>query len=132
MASLLYEPWKAAVMQAGSNSSLGGTVVAYLVDAADYTVSAAHDFLDDVAAGSRVSGPITLANKTYSATGVFDADDVVFTSVTGDQSEAVILVISTGVEATSRLVAYVDSFAAVTPNGGNITVSWHASGIFKL
>jgi hypothetical protein len=40
----------------------------------------------------------------------------------------------TGTESTSTLIAYIDSGTnlPVTPNGGDITVQWNASGIFSL
>jgi hypothetical protein len=133
MASVVYPKWKEAVMQASANSSLGGTVKVIIVDAADYTYSAAHDFYDDVPVAARIGTAQTLANKTY-VNGTFDADDVTFTSVTGDQAEALVIFIDTGVEGTSRLVAYIDTGTGlpVTPGGGNITVTWNASGIFTL
>jgi hypothetical protein len=43
--------------------------------------------------------------------------------------------VDTGTAATSPLVAYIDTGVTglpVTPNGGNITVTWNASGIFQL
>jgi hypothetical protein len=66
--------------------------------------------------------------------GLFDADDVTLVAVAGDVSEALIIYIHTGVESTSRLVAYIDSATGlpITPNGGNINIVWNASGIFQL
>ena len=107
-----------------------------LGDAADYTVSIdTHDFLNDVAAGSRVatSGALTTKTKTL---GVADADDVTLTTVTGDPSEFVIIYQHTGNEATARLIAYIDTATGlpITPNGANINVVWDsgANKIFKL
>jgi hypothetical protein len=135
-ANALYPVWKSALLQASANSALTGTVRVVLIDAADYTYSAAHDFLDDVPSGARVCTPQTLATKTYTD-GVFDADDVTFPSCTGDQSEAILIYIDTGSEATSRLVAYIDTgFTGfpITPSGGNITITWSsgANRIFAL
>jgi hypothetical protein len=74
------------------------------------------------------------ATKTYT-NGVFDGADVAFTAVTGNTAEALVLYIDTGVAGTSRLVAYLDTGVTglpVTPNGGDINLSWNASGIFAL
>lgn len=136
MTQVIYPKWKEAVMQGASNSSLAGTVKAILVDSADYTYSASHQFLSDVPSGARVATSSALANKTYT-NGVFDADDTTFSAVTGDQSEAIILYIDTGTEGTSRLVAYEDSSitgAPVTPNGGDINLAFDngANKIFAL
>lgn len=112
------------------------TIKAILVDVADYTVDlAAHDFLNDVPAAARVA-VAALANKSAAA-GVCDADDTTFTSVAGDQSEAIVIYKDTGTEATSQLIAYIDVATAglpVTPDGTNITIAWDngANKIFKL
>ena len=135
MANAIYPLYKEALLDEASNIDLNdGDVRVILIDAADYTYSAAHDFLDDVPAGARVATSGALANTTVTA-GTFDADDVTFSSVSGDESEALIVYIHTGVEATSRLVAYLDTGVTglpVTPNGGNITITWDAAGIFTL
>jgi hypothetical protein len=107
-----------------------------LVDAADYTVNlAADNDLADIIAGGRVATSANLTSKTVTA-GVADAADVTFSTVTGDVSEALVIYQDTGVESTSRLIAYIDSATGlpVTPNGGDITVTWDsgANKIFKL
>lgn len=132
-----------ALYDQGRNSFLNGdidytndTIDVYLIDTADYTVDLAnHQYLSSVAAGAREANA-TLTGKSATA-GVADANDTVFSTVTGDQCEALILVKDTGVEATSNLIGYIDTAAAglpVTPNGGDITVTWDngANRIFKL
>ena len=133
MANALYPLWKAALLQASANSALTGTVKAVLIDAADYTYSAAHDFYDDASAGA-VGTPQTIGTKTYTS-GTFDGDNVTFTALTGDVCEAILIFIDTGTPSTSRLVAYIDTGVTglpVTPNGGDVTITWNASGIFTL
>jgi len=94
-----------------------------------------HDFLDDVLAAARVATSANLASKTATA-GVADAANVTFSAVTGDPSEALVIYKDSGVEATSPLIAYIDTATGlpVTPNGGDITVTWDdgANKIFKL
>ena len=104
----------------------GDTIKAILVDLADYTYNAAHEFLSDVPAAARVATSAALANKTVSAR-VFDADNAAFTAVAGDQVEAIILYKDTGVEATSRLVLFLDTGITgmpYTPSGADVTVAW--------
>lgn len=108
-----------------------------LIDTALYTYSSAHDFLDDVASGARGGTPQTLGSKTFGvvAAGVFDSGDAAFPSVPGTVSyEAIYIYVDTGVEATSRLLLWIDTATglAVTSNGGNINVAWNASGIGKI
>ena len=107
-----------------------------LVDTNDYTVNIDVDeFLDDVPAGARVATSDALTSKAVTL-GVADAGDVVLTSVTGDESEAIVIYVHTGVDATARLIAYIDTATGlpVTPNGGDITIQWDngANKIFKL
>ncbi len=132
MANALYPKWKEAIVQATSNSSLGGTVKVALVDTGTYTYSAAHEFQSSL---SGVVGTAqTLGTKTFT-NGVFDAADVTFTAVSGSSAEALVIYIDTGSSATSRLVAYIDTGVTglpVTPNGGDIGITWNASGIFAL
>lgn len=133
MANAIYPKFKEQALQAGVNLS-SGDIKAVLVDLADYTYSAAHEFLSDVALAGRVATSPNLASKTLT-NGLFDAADVSFTAVTGDQSEALILYIDTGTAGTSRLIAFFNTGVTglpVTPNGGDINVTWNASGIFQL
>ncbi|HEX2554259.1 MAG TPA: hypothetical protein VHL98_11185 [Microvirga sp.] len=135
MANAVYPLYKVAAYGDAANASLvSGTVKALLVDLADYTYSAAHEFLSDVPAGARVATSPALTGKTFT-NGLFDAADVTFTAVTGDQSEALILFIDTGSAATSRLVAFFDTGVTglpVQPNGGDIVITWNAGGIVSL
>ena len=59
-----------------------------------------------------------------------------FTDVTGASIEAIIIYSDTGTEATSPLIAYIDTATGlpITPNGGDIIVTWDngANKIFKL
>jgi len=109
---------------------------AILIDTDDYTVDLdLHDNLDDIPGAARVAVSAALTGKTVT-NGVADANDVTWSAVTGDQSEAIVLYKHTGTESTSRLIAYIDSATGlpVTPNGGDIEVQWAdtADKIFKL
>lgn len=135
MASFIYDSARKAFAD-GDIDLLVDDIRCILVDAADYTASqAADDFLDDIAAGARVAVSGAMTSKTTTA-GVFDAADVTFSSVTGDESEALVLYKHTGTDGTSQLIAYIDNAAEfpITPNGGDISVAWSsgANKIFKL
>jgi hypothetical protein len=135
MANAIYDLYKQALLDASANVDLNdGDVRVILIDAADYTFSQTHDFLDDVPGAARVATSVTMTNTTVT-NGIFDADDVTLSLVAGDQSEALLFYIHTGVESTSRLVCYMDTGVTglpVTPNGGNINLLWNAAGIFQI
>jgi hypothetical protein len=138
MANALYPKWKAALLQNSADSDLDGSgttgVYAALVDTGTYTYSAAHEFYSDLSGIVGTDQEIG-ATKTYTA-GVFDGADVTFPAVTGSPCEALVLYRkNAGANTTWRLIAYIDTGVTglpVTPNGGDIDVTWNASGIFAL
>lgn len=104
-----------------------------LVDTATYTVSIdVDDFLADIPAGERVAVSGAMTSKTTTL-GTFDAADITYTAVTGDVSEALVIYQHTGSDATAKLIAYIDTATGlpVTPNGGDITITWD-SGADKI
>lgn len=141
MTNALYPKCKEKFINPGTLGTTSGTAVDLiddtikiaLVDTGTYTYSSAHEFYSSVSTAV-VGTPVTMTSKT-ATDGVFDAADVTFTSVSGSSIEALVIYKDTGTAATSSLVAYIDVVASglpVTPNGGNITVSFNASGIFAL
>jgi hypothetical protein len=133
MANAMYPKFKEAMLS-GAVDLTSVTVKAVLVDGADYTYSASHQFLSDVPSGGRVAISAALTSKTI-ASGVFDSADSQFSSVTGDVSEIIILFVDTGDPATSRLVYYFDTGMGnmpITPNGGNLPIQVNASGWFSI
>ena len=109
------------------------TIKIALIDTGAYTYSSTDEFWSSASA-AEIGTSQTLASKTITD-GVFDADNVTFTSVTGASVEALIIYKDTGSAATSPLIMYIDVAASglpVTPNGNNIDVQFNASGIFAL
>jgi hypothetical protein len=133
MANEIYPKWKQRSMESGV--PLGdNNVRAYLIDTGVYTYSDSHTFVSDLGSGIVGSQSGTFQNKTFTD-GIFDADNINFTAVTGNSAEALVIFIDTGNASTSRLVAYLDTgFTGlpITPNGDDIPVVWPADGIFKL
>ncbi len=133
MANAIYPLYKQALLDAAANTDLNdGTVKVALIDTGTYSYNSAHEFFSSVS--GVVGTPQTIANTTVT-TGLFDGDNVTFSAVTGNSVEALLIYIDTGTAATSRLVAWLDTSVTglpVTPNGGDITITWNASGIFQL
>jgi hypothetical protein len=110
------------------------TLKTVMIDTAQYTFNASHEFRASVATGAQVGTPQTLGNKTF-INGTFNADDVTFPSVAaGAALGAVLGYIDTGGSATDINVFYYDESPdlPVTPDGGNINVIWDATGIATL
>ena len=132
MANTLYPKAKQAFLGADLDLEVDN-IVAVLVDTAVYTYNAAHEFLSEIPAGDRIATSSNLLTKSITD-GVFDSDSIVYTAVIGDPSEALVLVQDSGLDTTSRLVAYIDTATGlpVTPDGTNINVNVNASGWFAL
>lgn len=133
MANTIYPLYKQALIDGDTLVDLNDlTVKVALVDTGAYTYSGAHQFLTSLT--GVIGTAQTIANTTVN-NGLFDGDNVTYTSVTGNSAEALVIYIDSTVAATSRLVAYIDSGVTglpVTPNGGDITITWSVSGIFAL
>ena len=139
MANVIYPKWKEAALQSAANSSLNGSgttgVYAVLVDTGTYTYSAAHEFYSSLS--GIVGTEVELASGKTFTSGTFDSStNPTFSAVSGATVEAVVLFIkNAGASTTWRLLAYIDSGVTglpVTPNGGDITATWDAAGIFTL
>lgn len=132
MASAIYPIAKKAFLD-GDIDLLNDNIRAVLIDTGTYTYSAAHDFYADLSGVVGTESGL-FASKTTTG-GTFDAADITFTAVTGNTVEAIVIFKDTGSTATDNLIAYIDSASSglpVTPNGGDITVTWNASGIFSI
>ena len=135
MANTLFDKARQRFLEAQINW-MTDTVKAILVDTGAYTPQTAiHEYLADIPLSARIAGPVTLTAKSTTG-GAADAADSTFTSVSGPSIEAIVIYIDTGTEATSPLVAYIDTATGlpITPNGGDIIVTWDngANKIFKV
>lgn len=115
-----------------------GTIKLVLVDnGVDTVVLATDQSLTDIGAGARIATG-TLASKTVvlsSPNVTFDAADLTLTAVTGASAEAMTIYQDTGTAGTSLLLINFDTFTSgmpVTPNGGDIVIAFHASGIAQF
>lgn len=100
----------------------------------------AHDFFNDVTnevvGTGYTAGGASLANKAVTADntdneGVFDADDVSWTTSTITARGAVIYK-DTGVSSTSALICYLDFSSDKVSTAGTFTIQWNAEGILNL
>lgn len=134
MANFLYDKAREAFLK-GDLDWLTQTFKVVGVSSGYTPTQASDDFLADITAGNRLFTSDALANKTATA-GVADADNVTVLAVDtgGVDIDALVIIRDSGAEATSELVAYIDSGTGLPlpTNGGDVTINWHANGIFKL
>jgi hypothetical protein len=138
MSNAVYPKYKESVLkESDANNGLDGTTTAApyvaLVDTGTYTYSSSHQFYSSL---SGIVGTDQALTTPVVTNGTFDADDVTFTAVSGASVEALVIYRhNAGANTTWRLVLFEDTSVTglpVTPNGGNIVVTWNASGIFTI
>jgi len=103
----------------------------------DYTYSAAHEHRDDLTEYASITpATITISALTDN---VVDGTDLspAFSSlaISGSKDiDALVIFWNSGAAATDTLIAYIDLAAAITPNGGDINITWDsgANKIFAL
>lgn len=133
MASALYPKFKEALLSQSPSIDLDtDTIKVALVNTStDYTYSSSHQYKSSVTSYAGTTDQ-TLTSPSIT-NGVFDAADVTFSAVaiSGSKTAAALVVYKdTGSAATSPLIAYIE-VSAVTPNGGDIGVTWD-SGANKI
>lgn len=144
MANTLYGKFKeAALSHTPSIDFDADTIMVILAgQSAAYTPNAStDDFFNDIvgpygnSGGTAFNSGATLGTKTVTL-GVFDSADPTLTTVTaGNACEQIVLYKSITDGPSSPLIAWMDTATAglpVTPNGGDILITWNASGIFGL
>lgn len=136
MANAFYNLYKQSLLKADTNVSLDQNTATdgpfcALVDTGTYTFSQAHQFFSSLSGIVGTDQRIT--TPTVATGGIFDGDDLTYTAVSGASVEALVVYRkNSGANTTWRLVFFEDTGVTglpVTPNGGNITVTWNASGI---
>jgi hypothetical protein len=135
MANVLYPKFKQG-LQNKEHDLDTDIIKATLIDTGAYTYAGTHyAYATDVAAGSKIAVSPQLTSPTITD-GVFDTADFSWTAVSGVQSEAIIIWNDSPTTPTADpLCAFYDTGMTgmpVTPNGGNINVTVHASGWWAL
>ena len=125
MASALYNSYKQDLLDRALAIDYDTNAInCVLYDVGARAFTAADDFRLDIAAAEvDVAADADFATKTVTD-GVADADDLTYTAVSGVSIEALAIYRNVGTAATDDLIAFIDGFSAVTPNGGDITVTW--------
>ncbi len=139
MANAIYPIWKQALMKACTNVSLNGSTTngpwISLVDTGTYTYATGNTFYNPTLTG--IIGTDQNITTPTVVGALFDGCNVTYTAVTTPTSVEALVIYrkSTSANTTWRLVCYIDTSVTglpVTPNGGNITITFNASGIFSL
>jgi len=138
MADVIYNSFKRDIMNGGIDLDTD-TIKVALVTSSYTPDQDAHDNFDDitneVSGTGYTAGGASLANKAVTADntdneGVFDADDVVWSTSTITARGAVVYK-STGTASTSKLICYLDFGSDKISTAGTFTIAWNAEGILN-
>ena len=138
----LYPQGKKHLLQKNINvtDTSGADQLKVALMSTSYTGQVSDEFFNSIS-GNQVGSSVALASTaiTVSAGGVVsvDANDVTFSSVAAGSTVGKVVIYVAGASAGSDdyLLAYFDSDGSainISTNGGDITISFNASGIFKL
>lgn len=139
MANIIYNSFKKKIMD-GSIDLDTDTIKVALVTS-DYTPSQDNhedyaDITNEVSGTGYTAGGATLANKAVTKDntdneGVFDADDVTWTSSTITARGAIVYKDS-GTDATSWFICYFDFGSDKSSSSGDFKITWNSEGIVNL
>lgn len=128
MASQLYPKGAAHILGLATKVDLVADDIKILFYSGSITTT--NEFVGDLTGASIVARSGNLAGKTVTS-GVFDANDLTITAVSGSAFTHVILYKDTTVDATSVLIAVFD-VSTFTPAGSDVNVVFNASGLFSI
>lgn len=140
MANFAFDSFRNQLWGTGTHIDFAAdTIRIIFIDHTDDTPLVTDDFLDDFAGTSvptTIASCPALATKTIGSlsVGTIDAEDTVFTSLTGDQVESLVMFKDITTTAASSTMLRWDTATGLplTPNGANVTVAWNASGIATI
>jgi hypothetical protein len=135
MANFMY-PNAKKLMLTGQFNWTTDNIRAILIATGQYTPSVNHATLLDIPASAKVATSDVLTGKTVDVN-VVDADDYLYTYVSGPEVNAVVLVATGTNDATSFLICHLDETVVglpFAPSAGPVQLTWNdgASKIFAL
>ena len=138
MADASYVEFRNAILGAPTHSAIDLNTDTFRIGLRDEGTTAINlttqvDLADVVSAHVAESGNLAGLTVGVVAAGVFDHDNVTFTAVSGASVESLDYFKETGTDSTSPPLWNIDSATGlpVTPNGGDITWTPSASGVYQ-
>jgi len=136
--SAFYNKGKERILKQWHDGGSAKTIKAMFMAPAYTPDVDSHQFVSDISA-SRASGTTdqTLASIAIAADNTnnraeFDAADLSVATVT-TSTDMIVLYESTGVDATSTLLCYIDiAEGTISPVSGTLAITWNSEGIFAV
>lgn len=140
MANAIYNSFKRDIMN--GSIDLDTDTIKIMLTTSSYTPNIdthtkRSDITNEVSGTGYTAGGATLANKAVTADttndrGVFDADDVSWTTSTITARYAVLYKSRGGASSADELIMYLDFSTDYTSTAGTFLITWNASGILTL
>ena len=140
MADVIYNAFKKYIMN-GSIDLDTDTINVMLVTSTYTPDQDAHEYRDDItnevsgtgysAGGSALAGKAVTADNTDNE-GVFDANDVSWSTSTITARGAVLYKARGGASSADELICYLDFGSDKISTAGTFTIAWNAEGILNL
>jgi hypothetical protein len=136
---MIYNSAKKKILDADIDFAVDTIKVMLVTDAYTPNIDT-HEFrssvTNEITGSGYTAGGATLANKTVTMNtttdkGVFDADDVIWTTATITARGAVIYK-DTGDSATDPVIAYIDFGEDKVSTASDFRITWNANGILTL
>ena len=137
MADVIYTSFKRDIMNGAID--LDTDTIKVMLVTSSYTVSAAHTKRSDITNEVVGTGYTTLGKTittptvtNVSTNGVFDGDDISWTTSTITARGAVLFKSRGGASSADELICFLDFTTDKVSTAGTFTISWNASGILNL
>lgn len=137
MADVIYTSFKRDIMNGAID--LDTDTIKVMLVTSSYTASASHtkrsDITNEVVGTGYTAGGSALGSPTVtnvSTNGVFDANDVSWTTSTITARGAVLYKSRGGASSADELICYLDFGSDKISTAGTFLISWNASGILNL
>lgn len=140
MASAIYNSFKRDIMNGAID--LDTDTIKVMLVTSTYTPDVdAHtkrsDITNEVSGTGYSAGGEALANKAVSVDntdneGVFDADDLTWSTATITARGAVLYKSRGGASSADELICYIDFGSDIVSTGSDFTITWNAEGIINL
>jgi len=140
MADVIYNSFKSKIMDGSIDLDTDTIKVALVTSSYTPNQDSHEDYADltnECSGAGYTAGGATLANKAVTTDdtdneGVFDADNVTWSSSTIASARGAVVYKDSGVDATSWLICYLDLGADYSSVAGDFTLTWDAEGIVNL
>lgn len=137
MADVIYTSFKRDIMNGAID--LDTDTIKVMLVTSTYTPSASHakrsDITNEVSGTGYTAGGTAIGSPTVtnvSTNGVFDGNDVSWTTSTITARGAVLYKSRGGASTADELICYLDFGTDKVSTAGTFTISWNASGILNL